>query len=293
MIKDAAIWTMIRNEDFFLRTWVDYYSRFVPRENLFILVDGHDSFLPDSVQGCQIITFPRSDPKPGWDNQRWTFLSHFASSLTTRFELVIGGDVDELIVLDPTYGNDPLQYLLNETDAPVISPFAIEIVHRVDLEKKLDTSKKILSQRSFGRINTWYCKPSIIRIPIRWGLGQHFSDHPVLHLSDALYNFHLRYVDHDMLVERQEKRFQHVTDSENSLLRGVAGVGWHSDGNDISSYLKSFVEHGPPKQGNFAFRPLRRKMKKDWHLAKSGLWRHARVHRMTTHVIPERFNGTF
>jgi len=284
---------MVRNEDFFLRLWVKYYTQFVPRENMFILVDGPESALPDGLEGCQIITFPQGAVGPGWDVRRWNFLSQFASALTTRFDLVVGGDVDEIIVLDPQVGDDPFAHVLCETTAPVISPFAIEVVHRVDLEGELDQSRPVLAQRAFGRVNMWYSKPCIIRTPVQWGLGQHFSTHPELHLSPTLYNFHLRFVDYDMLMHRQESRVAHVSNADGKVVKGVAGAGWQQETSDVGDFLHSFVTHGPPQESNFAFGPLRRRMYRAWAQGRGGYWRHARVHRMTTYRIPKRFRTAF
>lgn len=293
MNNNVAVWTMIRNEDYFLKLWISYYGQFVPRENMFIIVDGADSTLPDGLEGCQIITFPKGKVGPGWDKRRWEFLSHFASALTARFDLVVGGDVDELIVLDPQFGEDPFAHILADTTAPVISPFAIELVHRVDLEAPLDQSRPILAQRAFGRINMWYSKPCIIRAPIRWSLGQHFSTHPELHLSQKLFLFHLRYLDHDMLLRRQKLRMAHVSDADGAVVSGVAGVGWQQEASEISDFLHSFVTHGPPVETNFAFGPLRKRMYRGWEKGRGGFWKHARVHRMTTYRIPERFRTAF
>ena len=293
MNNNVAVWTMIRNEDYFLKLWISYYGQFVPRENMFIIVDGADSTLPDGLEGCQIITFPKGKVAPGWDKRRWEFLSHFASALTARFDLVVGGDVDELIVLDPQFGDDPFAHILADTTAPVISPFAIELVHRVDLEAPLDQSRPILAQRAFGRINMWYSKPCIIRAPIRWSLGQHFSTHPELHLSQKLFLFHLRYLDHDMLLRRQKLRMAHVSDADGAVVSGVAGVGWQQEASEISDFLHSFVTHGPPVETNFAFGPLRKRMYRGWEKGRGGFWKHARVHRMTTYRIPERFRTAF
>jgi hypothetical protein len=293
MNTNVAVWTMVRNEDYFLRLWVSYYAQFVPRENMFILLDGADSTLPDGLEGCQIVTFPKGDVGPGWDKKRWDFLSQFASALTTRFDLVVGGDVDELIVLDPQIGDDPIAHILADTTAPVISPFAIELVHRIDQEHPLDQNHPVLAQRAFGRINMWYSKPCIIRAPIRWSLGQHFSTHPELHLSRDLYLFHLRFVDHDMLVRRQKLRMAHVSNTDGAVMRGVAGVGWQQEASEISDFLHSFVAHGPPFETSFGFGPLRKRMQREWGKGRGGFGKHACVHRMTTYRIPDRFRTVF
>ena len=136
----------------------------------------------------------------------------------------MGGDVDELIVLDPLVGDNPVKHIQQRTSEEVITPFAIEVVHRVDLEPALDASRPVLEQRIHGRANAVYCKPCIIRKPIRWSLGQHYSDYPHLNLSSELFLFHLRFFDRDTLLARQKLRYQHVTNADVSELIGdVAG----------------------------------------------------------------------
>ncbi|WP_348539118.1 glycosyltransferase family 2 protein [Ruegeria sp. R8_1] len=285
---------MVRNDEFFLKLWVDYYARFVPRQNLYILVDGDDSALPDTLQGCQVITFPQNQPSRGWDRKRWNFLSQFASSLTYRFDVVIGGDVDELIVLDPLVGNDPVQYILQQTNAQVISPFAIEVVQRVDLEPALDAQRPILEQRRYGRTNAFYCKPCITRAPISWSLGQHYSNHPRLNLSSDLFLFHLRFFDRDTLLERQKQRYLHITNDNSDIVQGVAGAGWAQSVEQVSAELQSFADYGPPETNDFSFEHLRKQIKKKWRFEeKRQIWKHAKFSGQSTFVIPERFSSVF
>lgn len=294
MTRRVAAWTMVRDDDYFLKLWVDYYSQFIPRSQLFILVDGEDSTLPDGIDGCQVIVFPKSTMEKGWDQKRWNFLSHFSSSLVTRFDVVLGGDVDELIVLDPEAGEDPIQYVLEQTNQPVISPFAIEIIHRLDLEEPLDTSKPILRQRRFGRINASYCKPCIHRIPIKWSLGQHYSDHSELALSDRLFLIHLRYVDQDMLMARQDQRLARINDKTGQRVSEAAGAGWQRSVKSMDNFLQSFVDKGPPEETDFQFEWQRKRITNSWEFdAYNGFWRHRKLHNRRTYKLPKRFGDCF
>ncbi|WP_170569326.1 hypothetical protein [Ruegeria atlantica] len=291
---NVAIWTMVRNENFFLRLWVEYYSKFVPRRNLFILVDGADSEVPDNLEGCTLIVLPQDDPSPGWDQRRWEFLSSFASSLTLRYDVVIGGDVDEVITVDPEVGQDPIQFILEDTTADVIAPFAIDLIHRIDLEDDFDPSRGVLEQRSFGRINTLYSKPCIIRKPVTWSLGQHFSSNPGRELSDKLFLFHLKYLDHGMLIERQRERLQQISNANSQMVNGVAGRGWYRTLDQISNELKVFVDAGPPRDVDMSFRHIHKKLRETWAFDKDeGLWRHATIRRSWTFPIPDRFKTLF
>lgn len=294
MEQSAAIWTMVRDEDFFLKLWVDYYSRFVPRRQLFILVDGEDSTLPDGLEGCQIVVLPHSEVGPGWDRRRWDFLSHFASALTMRFDVVIGGDVDELIVVDPELETDPVRFILEQTAEPVISPFAVEIVHRTDLEKPLNAALPILGQRRYGRINVAYCKPCIHRVPLKWSTGQHFSDHPDLCLSRSLFLFHLRYVDRDMLLDRQGKRSARIRDEMGKPVPDAAGEGWKKSTDDMDRFLASFVRRGAPEETDFSFEWQRRRFEKSWTFNEEQQnYQHTRLHNRRSYTIPQKFHGLF
>ena len=294
MTGQVAVWTMVRDENYFLRLWVNYYSKFLPCEHIFILVDGADSFLPDGLDGCQIIVLPKSKIVEGWDERRWQFLSHFASALATRFDVVLGGDVDELVVLDPKVGLNPITYILERAEGQVISPFAIEVVHRIDLEPALSLGEPVLGQRRFGRLNASYCKPCIHRGPIRWSLGQHYADYPELILSKDLFLFHLRYLDAELLGQRQEQRSNRLATASAEMVADAAGGGWYRSSDEMQKHLQSFVERGPPEEGGFRFEWQREWIERSWkHDEKTGFWRHQRFHNRRTYVIPDRFAGLF
>ena len=55
--------TMVRNDDFFLRKWVDYYASQLGRENLWIYFDGHDQLpAPDYTAGSPLGPGGRDTP---------------------------------------------------------------------------------------------------------------------------------------------------------------------------------------------------------------------------------------
>ena len=197
----TAFATMVGDEPFFLPIWINHYARFLPKSQLFILVDGAQRVLPPEAQGCQILTLPHVVPGPGWDRMRWQMITDFTRLLLGRFDVVVFNDVDEIIVADPDCGTGLLGLIGRAREVGVISPFAIEVLHRLDLEPNaLHANAPILSQRGFGRINASYCKPCITARPITFSLGGHYSNYPTLHLDPHLFLFHLRFADHTMLL---------------------------------------------------------------------------------------------
>lgn len=285
---------MVGDEPFFLPIWIAYYSRFVPKDQLFILVDGAHRVIPPDAQGCQIITLPQVVPGPGWDRVRWEMISAFTAMLLGRFDVVVFNDVDEIVVADPDCGTSLLHLIARARDVGVISPFAIEVLHRVDLEPDaLHSRAPILSQRRFGRINASYCKPCITSRRLAYSVGGHYSDFPELHLDPNLFLFHLRFADHAMLMARQANR-QGLMAAGESGAEGVAGSGWSKGAAEMDHFLHSFVDAGPPIETDFSFGWQRAKITKSWvHDAENGIWRHDKLHNRKTYTIPPRFAGVF
>ena len=83
-MKIAAL-TMVRNDDFHLRKWVEYYGKQFGRENLFIYFDGLDQSVPDFCAGtnCSIQAKVGSDMVSS-DKGRIKFLSAKAAELFDR-----------------------------------------------------------------------------------------------------------------------------------------------------------------------------------------------------------------
>ena len=50
-MKKIAALTMVRNDDFYLRKWVEYYGAQLGRENLYIWFDGTDQVIAPFCEG--------------------------------------------------------------------------------------------------------------------------------------------------------------------------------------------------------------------------------------------------
>jgi hypothetical protein len=286
-----AFVTMVRDDHVFLRLWVEYYARHVPRHHLFILLDGFDQTPPDFTAGCQILTLPRNTPGPGWDMKRWTMLADFHATLLGRFDVVVLNDVDEIIVPDPASGISLIDAIGRAREVGVISPFALEVVHRFDLcPAPIDVSRPILRQRPHVRVHSSYAKPCISAVPLRWSLGGHYSDFPKLHLDPSLYLFHLRFLDRGMLLARQAQRHA-IMQEDTAGKAAIAGNGWAISSGDIDGFLLALQAEGPPQDRDFKFDWQRKRIIGSWqHDETLAIWRHGKVKNLRTYVIPDRFH---
>ena len=290
-----AFVTMVRDEPVFLPIWIRHYAAVVPPEHLFVICDGFDLPVPDVPPGLQVLRVPQIPVTPGFEAGRWRMLTSFANALLERFDVVVLNDVDELIVVDPAAGCDLRTAVAEACDIGVISPFAVELVHRLDLEPEpFDPGQPVLRQRRHVRINAAYAKPCITARPIRWSLGGHTADFPTLHLSRKLYLFHLRAMDREMMLARQAKRRLLVSDANGKVIAGVAGPSWSVGDTEVDVFLRRFVERGAPESNDFDFGWQRDRIEAGWEKdAKTGFWDHARFLNQRSYRVPDRFADLF
>jgi hypothetical protein len=290
-----AFATMVRDDEVFLRLWIDHYGRLVPRDHLVILVDGLDQTVPDFAEGCQVIRMPRPPFGKDWSGQRWSMLSDLNALLLNRFDVVVLNDVDEILVVDPDRGFGLLDAIGRAKDVGVISPFAVELVHRTDIcPDPIDLSRPIIGQRPHVRLNASYSKPCISSVPVRWSHGGHYSDFPTLNLDPDIYLFHLRYFDLETLKERQNRRFSFTQAAAQAGMENASGNGWTKSGTDVEQFLTSLQEKGDPVDTDFRFDWQRKRMSGNWTWDDTQkIWRHARFAARRTYKVPARFHAVF
>ena len=204
MKKRIATLTMVRNDDFFLRKWVEYYGRELGRENLYIFYDGEDQALGDFCQGTNAFVHPKIGTQVvAAEKGRLKFLSEKAAELFAKgYDLVIGVDADEYIVVDPKLGIGLREFLSRQDIDVCLSPLGLYFGQKLDEEDDLSMERSFLSQRHYAQIGTRYTKPSIIAQPCRWGSGFHRVKGHNFHIASDLYLLHFGYADKRILEER-------------------------------------------------------------------------------------------
>ena len=203
-MKKIASITMVRNDDFFLRKWVEYYGRELGKENLYIYFDGTDQQIPEFCDetnsflhekiGTQVVNAEKG---------RLKFLSQQAAELFNQgYDLIIGVDADEYVVVDPKLGVSLSEYLSNHYIDVCLSPLGLDFGQKLGEEGDLSLEDTFLSQRSYAQIGTRYTKPSIIARPCRWGSGFHRVKRHNFHIAKDLYLMHFGYADRKILENR-------------------------------------------------------------------------------------------
>ena len=200
MKKICAI-TMVRNDEFYLRRWVAYYGGQLGRENLFVYFDGEDQLVPDFCEGVYTELRPRvAGNVAKSDKGRINYLSSQAARLFERgYDLVIGTDVDEFLLVDPKLGQTLSEYLSGRDIKNCLSALGIDVGQHLSFEKPIDGTRPLLSQRSYAYLSSRYTKASVLARPLQWGSGFHRVKGCNYHIARDLYLFHLGGFDYEMM----------------------------------------------------------------------------------------------
>ena len=202
MKKIAAI-TMARNDSFFLKKWISYYGRELGRENLYIFLDGLDQEAPEGSEGVSITKVEKIKGKVvALDRARLKFLSDRAAELLTDYDLIIGCDADEFLVVDPKLEISLRAYLSTLNIQSSASGLGLDIGQNLNEEKPIIENENFLSQRSYAFVSTRYTKPVVIAQPLTWGSGFHRIKGENFHIAEHLYLIHLGGFDDNMLMAR-------------------------------------------------------------------------------------------
>lgn len=206
MKKIAAI-TMARGDNFFVEKWINYYSEQFDKENIFVFLDGKDQFMPSNSHKANISVIDHIiQSRAKGDKYRITFLSDFAKKLLIdkKYDLVIGTDCDEFLVVDPDVKQTLKEYLSNIKISKTISALGLDVGQNLHTEKDLKTEIPILAQRNYAVVSSRYTKSVIIAAPVTWGSGFHRVKHFNYHIDKNLYLFHFGYCDLEMLKQKSD-----------------------------------------------------------------------------------------
>ena len=211
-MKRIAALTLVRNGDRFIGRWIAHYGALFGRENLYVAFDGMDQKLPMPHSGApdwgvNVLNFEHvAYSRLKGDKVRAARASDIASDLFGTYDIVIGTDVDEFLVLDPNVSEGIVSYLSALPIKNSLSALGIDVAHNTALEAPLDWDAPFLGQRQFGLLSDRYTKASILTQPMRWGSGFHRVKGQGFTIDPNLFLFHFGSVDTPETTARLESK---------------------------------------------------------------------------------------
>jgi hypothetical protein len=202
-MKRICAITMARNDAFFLKKWISYYGQQLGRENLYIYLDGLDQENPPESEGVNITKVEKIKGQVvSAEKARLKFLSDRAAELLTDYDLIIGCDADEFLIVDPKLGMSLRAYLSTLNIQTSASGLGLDVGQNLNEEKPIIEDENFLSQRSYAFVSTRYTKPVVVAQPLTWGAGFHRIKGHNFHIAENLYLIHLGCFDDNMLMAR-------------------------------------------------------------------------------------------
>ncbi len=206
-LKHIAAITMARNDNFFLERWVKYYGDEIGIENIYIILDGTDQQIPKGATNANIIKLPHVEmSRAAGDKYRIGKISDLARDLFKKYDIVIGCDSDEFLIVDPNTKKTLAEYLSEIKNKTTVSGLGLDIGQNMNCEQQLNRTKPMLTQREYALLSTRYTKSVVLFKPARWGSGFHRVHGANFHIDNNLYLLHFGAVDMQMLITKAASR---------------------------------------------------------------------------------------
>ena len=206
-LKKVAAITMARNDEFFLSRWIAYYGKQFGTENLYIILDGTDQIVPENAGNAHITKLPHTDmSRSAGDKYRINQISQMARKLLETYDIVLGCDSDEFLIVDPKIKKSLSEYLSGKKIHTSLSGLGLDVGQHLYCEAILDPNAPFLEQREYALLSTRYTKPVVINKPVTWGSGFHSVKNHNFHIDKNLYLLHFGSIDMDMLEQKAKNR---------------------------------------------------------------------------------------
>lgn len=228
-LKKIAAITMARNDEFFLSRWIKYYGDEIGTENLYIYLDGTDQVTPKNAGAAHIKKLPHTDmPRAAGDKYRIGLMNDLARELLKSYDIVIGCDCDEFLIVDTNTNKTLAEYLSGIKIKNTVSGLGLDVGQNMNCESTLDASAPILPQREYALLSTRYTKPVVKNAPVDWGSGFHSISGHNFHIDKNLYLLHFGAVDMQMLEQKAAARgadwLNHLRRRGNGTINAVTNL---------------------------------------------------------------------
>ena len=233
-LKKIAAITMARNDEFFLTRWIKYYGEMIGTENLYIYLDGTDQKIPKNAGTANITKLPHTDmTRSVGDKYRIGLINDLAKKLLKTYDIVIGCECDEFLIVDPAVNKNLAEYLSELKIKNTVSGLGLDIGQNMKMEQTLDITKPILEQREYALLSTRYTKPVVKNAPLDWGSGFHSISGHNFHIDKNLYLLHFGAVDMQMLEHKAASRgpdwLNHLRRRGNGTINAVTNLPAHDE----------------------------------------------------------------
>ncbi|MDF1726158.1 MAG: glycosyltransferase family 2 protein, partial [Sulfitobacter sp.] len=288
MQDKVAVLTTVRDDDWFLKKWVDYYGGFFGREALYVINHGNQESVREIAAGANLFAIPDTQ-RVAFNPLRWRTQNFLLSALRQWYDHVIVCDVDEFIVIDPASGDDLGSYMMKAKKRRVRTAIGLEVLHLPGQEKEgVETS--ILGPRRHAQLSHWYCKPCIISRRTKLSRGGHYCSWEGIELPEPLYLFHMKFCDFDLYADTLDRRNEMVRSmGVSDVKETTTNRQWFAEDRDDAALFAEFESR--EVEADWDFSAQRAQMKETYRYRSNDLYHFTLDPVEKLYKLPERFGG--
>ena len=234
MKKNSAIFTIVKNENYFLPIWIKHYKKYFEESDIYIL--DHQS-TDGSTNNLTVNVIPVINELAFDHNWLVTTVQDFQKELLEKYECVVFAESDELLYSIEKPLNEIIIDLINDTNQEYITCIGFEVIEMRE-ERSLTPDDEIFKNRNYWfKHSLHYDKTLISKIPLSWCWGFHSANGKEKKFTHGVHMVHLHRVDFEMMLKRHEERA-----NKWKLKDDGPGVGYQHRIGDREGVMKYFKD---------------------------------------------------
>ena len=232
MKKKCAVFTIVKNESYFLPIWIKHYKKYFDSSDIYVL--DHQS-TDGSTTGLDVNVIPVIN-EMAFDHQ-WLVntVQQQQEKLREEYESVLFAESDELVYTLEKPLNEIIDDFINDSSVTHQTCSGYEVIEDIGNEKILEPGDEIFRNRNFWFEHEMYSKTLLSKIPLRWIWGFHSAINVSINKKYNLFLCHLHRCDFEFMLKRHEERA-----TKWKLKDDGAGVGFQHRIGDREGVLRYF-----------------------------------------------------
>ncbi|NNE53357.1 MAG: glycosyltransferase family 2 protein [Sulfitobacter sp.] len=288
MQDKVAVLTTVRDDDWFLRKWVDYYGGYFGREALYVINHGNQESVRQIAEGANLFAIPDTQ-RVAFNPLRWRTQNFLLSALRQWYDHIIVCDVDEFVVIDPASGHDLGSYMRQARKRRVRTAIGLEILHLRDREEG-DVETSILGPRRYAQLSHWYCKPCVVSRRTKLSRGGHYASWDQIETPEHLYLFHMKFCDFDLYADTLNRRNEMVQSmGVSDVKETTTNRQWFAEDRDDEALFAEFATREVDDSWDFSAQ--RQQMNDTFRYRNNDLYHFDLDPSEKLFKLPERFAG--
>lgn len=231
MKKQCAVFTIVKNESYFLPIWLKHFKKYFNNDDIYIL--DHQS-TDGSTKNLDVHVIPLINEMTFDHAWLTSQVENMQETLLKSYESVLFCEVDEIIYTVKENFNDLITKFVSDPNSNFVTVRSHELVQDLDNEQPITETDLIFENRSKWFHWRMYDKTLLSKVPLKWVWGFHDTIGYEKDFKHELYLVHLHRFDFEFMLKRHTERakWKHKKD----------GGGQQNLTND-KNYLLSFFKN--------------------------------------------------